>query len=78
MARCDIGDAAAVTSLAQQLGDAPADLIIQAAMTHSDADLADITAEHAEHALRAKAIGTSQILRSVPVPKAVAWCCALQ
>lgn len=66
VARCDIGDAAAVTSLAQQLGDAPADLIIQAAMTHSDADLADITAEHAEHALRAKAIGTSQILRSVP------------
>ncbi|ASX03485.1 MULTISPECIES: nocobactin polyketide synthase NbtC [Mycobacterium] len=66
VARYDIGDAAAVTSLAQQLGDAPADLIIQAAMAHSDADLPDITAERAEHALRAKAIGTSQILQSIP------------
>lgn len=66
VARCDIGDAAAVTGLAHQLGDAPPDLIIQAAMAHSDADLADITAERAEQALRAKAIGTSRILRSIP------------
>lgn len=64
--RCDIGDTAAVSRLAQQLGDAPADLIIQAAMAHSDAELADITAERAHEALRAKAIGTSLILQSIP------------
>lgn len=63
---CDIGDTAAVSRLAQQLGYAPADLIIQAAMAHSDAELADITAERAHEALRAKAIGTSLILRSIP------------
>ncbi|MBY0288863.1 polyketide synthase [Mycolicibacterium sp. GF69] len=63
---CDIGDAAAVSRLAQQLGEAPTDLIIQAAMAHSDGELADITTEHAFQALRAKAIGTSRILGSVP------------
>ncbi|MGH3967763.1 MAG: SDR family NAD(P)-dependent oxidoreductase, partial [Mycobacterium sp.] len=44
-AKCDVGDQAAVARLAAQHSDAPADLIIHAALAYSDVELMDITPE---------------------------------
>ncbi|HEU4360365.1 MAG TPA: SDR family NAD(P)-dependent oxidoreductase, partial [Mycobacterium sp.] len=63
---CDVGDRAAVARLAEQCADAPADLIIQAALAYSDAELADITAEQADRVLRGKVAGSWEILRAFP------------
>ncbi len=65
-AKCDVGDPAAVTRLAQEHGDVPADLIIHAAMAYSDVELADITAEKVDDALRAKVVGACRILGTFP------------
>ncbi|GBE64984.1 putative polyketide synthase MbtD [Mycobacterium sp. MFM001] len=64
--RCDVGDQAAVSRLAENHGDVPADLIIHAALAYSDVDWADVTAETVENTLRAKVIGVWQLLRTFP------------
>jgi mycobactin polyketide synthetase MbtD len=64
--RCDVGDRAAVALLAQQHRDTPADLIIHAAVEYSGIELADITAEKVDHALRPKVVGISSILGAFP------------
>ncbi len=64
--RCDVGDQAAVALLARQHRDAPADLIIHAAVEYSGIELADITAEKVDLALRAKVVGISRILAAFP------------
>ena len=66
VARCDVGDQAAVSRLAQEHQDAPADLIIHAAVEYSGIELADITAEKVDHALRAKVVGIGQVLGTFP------------
>lgn len=66
VARCDIGDQAAVSELAQRHRDAPADLIIHAAVRYSGAELADITPAMADDALRAKVVGISHVLAAFP------------
>ncbi|OBI40787.1 polyketide synthase [Mycobacterium kyorinense] len=65
-ASCDVGDAGAVTRLADEYGDAPTDLIIHAAMAYSDVELTDITAEKVDIALRAKVVGISRVLSAFP------------
>lgn len=65
-AKCDVGDHAAVTQLAHDHGDVPADLIIHAAMAYSDVELADITVGQVDDALRAKVVGASRILGTFP------------
>jgi mycobactin polyketide synthetase MbtD len=64
--RCDVGDQAAVTLLARQHQDAPADLIIHAAVEYSGIELADITAEKVDQALRAKVVGIWRVLGAFP------------
>jgi len=64
--RCDVGDQAAVSLMAQQHRDAPADLIIHAAVEYSGIELADITAEKVDQALRAKVVGISRVLEEFP------------
>jgi mycobactin polyketide synthetase MbtD len=64
--RCDVGDDAAVALLAEQHRDAPADLIIHAAVEYSGAEFADITAEKVDQGLRAKVVGISRILGAFP------------
>jgi mycobactin polyketide synthetase MbtD len=64
--KCDIGDRAAVSQLAEQCQDAPADLIIHSAMDYSDIELEDITPEKVEKALRAKVVGIWQIMEAFP------------
>jgi mycobactin polyketide synthetase MbtD len=64
--RCDVGDQAAVASLAEQHRHAPVDLIIHAAVEYSGIELADLTIGKAEDALRAKVVGISQILGTFP------------
>ncbi len=64
--RCDVGDPAAVSQLAQRHPYAPADLIVHAAVRYSGAELADITAEAADDALRAKVVGISRVLDTYP------------
>lgn len=66
VAGCDIGDPAAVAELARRHRDAPADLIVHAAVHYSGAELADITPEMADDALRAKAVGISCVLAAFP------------
>jgi mycobactin polyketide synthetase MbtD len=63
---CDIGDQAAVSRLAAEHHDAPADLIIHAAVNYSAIELSDITAEKVDQALRAKVIGISRVLAACP------------
>ncbi len=63
---CDVGDPEAVSQLAQRHRDAPADLIIHAAVQYSGAELADITAEAVDDALRAKVVGISRVLDTYP------------
>jgi mycobactin polyketide synthetase MbtD len=60
--RCDVGDQAAVSRLAAENRDSPADLIIHAAVSYSAIELADITAEKVDQALRAKVVGISRVL----------------
>jgi mycobactin polyketide synthetase MbtD len=64
--RCDIGDPAAVSRLAAEDQDAPADLIVHAAVNYSAIELADITAEKVHQALRAKVVGISHVLDTYP------------
>ncbi|MGO9157154.1 nocobactin polyketide synthase NbtC [Mycobacterium sp.] len=64
VAQCDVGDQAAVTRLA---GENPAaDLIVHAAVDYSAIELADITAEKVDHAMRAKVVGIAQVLETHP------------
>lgn len=63
--RCDIGDAEAVSRLAAEFEDAPADMIVHTAVAYTDLELSDITREAADAALRAKVVGIGQILDSV-------------
>ena len=64
VARCDVGDQAAVARLAAQ--NPPADLIIHAAVGYSAIELADITAEKVDHAMRAKVVGIARVLETYP------------
>jgi len=64
--RCDVGDQAAVSRLASEHQDAPADLIVHAAMHYSDIELKDITAEKVEQALRGKVVGIERVLGTCP------------
>jgi mycobactin polyketide synthetase MbtD len=66
VAQCDVGDQAAVTRLASECQDAPADLIINAAMQYSDIELKNITAEKVDQALRAKVVGIERVLGTCP------------
>ena len=66
VARCDVADPAAVSRLSEQHRDAPADLIIHAAVDYSDIELRDITTAKAEQALRAKVIGIARVLDEFP------------
>ncbi len=66
VARCDVGDQAAVSLLAQENQDAPADLIIHAAVEYSGIELAHITADKVERALRAKVVGIWRVLGAFP------------
>jgi mycobactin polyketide synthetase MbtD len=66
VSRCDVGDQAAVSRLAQEHQDAPAELIIHAAVEYSGIELADITAEKVDHALRAKVVGIWRLLGTFP------------
>jgi mycobactin polyketide synthetase MbtD len=60
--QCDVGDQAAVTQLATENRDVAADLIIHAAVSYSAIELADITVEKIDQALRAKVVGISRVL----------------
>ncbi|MFD0365985.1 nocobactin polyketide synthase NbtC [Nocardia sp. GCM10030253] len=65
---CDIGDSAAVSRMADQLRDAPAQLIIHAAADNStiaELELAEITPERVDHALRGKVVGIANVLDSL-------------
>jgi mycobactin polyketide synthetase MbtD len=64
--QCDIGDHTAVSRLAAEGHDMPADLIIHAAVDYSELELADITTEKVDRALRAKVIGIRRILATFP------------
>jgi mycobactin polyketide synthetase MbtD len=64
--RCDVGEQAAVSRLAQEHQGAPADLIIHAAVEYSGIELADITTEKVDHALRAKVVGIWRVLGTFP------------
>jgi mycobactin polyketide synthetase MbtD len=64
--QCDVGDQTAVSRLAAEHHDAPADLIIHAAVNYSAIELPDITAEKVGQALRAKVIGISRVLATCP------------
>jgi mycobactin polyketide synthetase MbtD len=66
VARCDVGDPAAVARLAAENHDAPADLIIHAAVDYSAIELADITAEKVDRAMRAKVVGIARVLETYP------------
>lgn len=66
VAACDLSDEAAVSRLADQHQDAPADLIIHAAVEYSGVELEDITAEQVTTALGAKVVGISRVLSVFP------------
>ncbi len=66
VARCDVGDQAAVIQLAAEYHDMPADLIIHAAVDYSAIELSDITAEKVDQALRAKVVGIWRVLATFP------------
>ncbi len=63
-ARCDVGDRAAVAQLAGE--HPPADVIIHAAVDYSAVELADITAEKVNLAMRAKVVGIARVLETYP------------
>ena len=64
VARCDVGDQAAVAQLAGE--HPPADVIIHAAVDYSAVELADITAEKVDLAMRAKVVGIARVLETYP------------
>ena len=64
VARCDVGDQAAVAQLAGE--HPPADVIIHAAVDYSAVELADITAEMVDLAMRAKVVGIARVLETYP------------
>ncbi len=64
VARCDVGDQSAVTQLAAE--HPPADVIVHAAVDYSAIELADITAEKIDRALRAKVVGIARVLEAYP------------
>nr|WP_264034971.1 nocobactin polyketide synthase NbtC [Mycobacterium lacus] len=64
--KCDVGDQAAVSQLAAESQDTPADLIIHAAVHYSAITLEHITAEKVEQALRAKVVGIWRVLTTFP------------
>ncbi|OBA58101.1 polyketide synthase [Mycobacterium sp. 1100029.7] len=64
--QCDVGDHAAVSGLADEHRDIPADLIIHAAVDYSAVDLAGVTTEQLDRALRAKVVGITQVLQTFP------------
>ncbi len=64
--RCDVRDKSAVSRLAEEHRDTPANLIIHAAVDYSDVELAQITSEKVDQALRTKVIGISQVLEVLP------------
>ncbi|MGB9222310.1 nocobactin polyketide synthase NbtC [Mycobacterium sp.] len=66
VARCDVGDQAAVSGLAAEYHDLPADVIIHAAVDYSVIELSDITAEKVDQALHAKVVGIWQVLATFP------------
>ncbi len=68
--RCDIGDAAAVSRLAGELRSAPADLVVHAAADLAEltnVELAEVTPERVDRALRAKVAGVAEVLDSLAV-----------
>ncbi|HSS25048.1 MAG TPA: nocobactin polyketide synthase NbtC, partial [Mycobacterium sp.] len=66
VAQCDVGDQAAVSRLAAEHHDTPADLIVHAAVDYSAIELTDITVEKVDQALRAKVVGISRVLETYP------------
>jgi mycobactin polyketide synthetase MbtD len=64
VARCDVGDQAAVAQLAGE--HPPADVIIHASVDYSAVELADITAEKVNLAMRAKVVGIARVLETYP------------
>ncbi len=66
VAQCDVGDPVAVSRLAAQHHDIPADLIIHAAVDYSAIQLTDITAGKVDQALRAKVVGIARVLETYP------------
>ncbi len=66
VARCDVGDQAAVSRLAAEHHDTPADVIIHAAVDYSAVELNDITAERVDRAMRAKVVGIARVLDAYP------------
>ncbi|MCV7076785.1 nocobactin polyketide synthase NbtC [Mycobacterium szulgai] len=66
LAQCDLGDQAAVAQLARQHQDAPADLIVHAAVAYSGVELDDITTTHVDQALQAKVVGIARVLETFP------------
>jgi mycobactin polyketide synthetase MbtD len=64
VARCDVGDRAAVARLAAEHH--PADLIIHAAVDYSAVELGDITVEKVNHVMRAKVVGIARVLETYP------------
>jgi mycobactin polyketide synthetase MbtD len=61
-----VGDQAAVSRLAEEHQDAPADLIIHAAVDYSAVEFDDITVEKVDQALRAKVVGIGRVLGTFP------------
>ena len=66
VAQCDVGDKTAVSRLAAEHHDTPADLIVHAAVDYSAVELADITVDKADRALRAKVVGIAHVLETYP------------
>jgi mycobactin polyketide synthetase MbtD len=66
VAQCDVGDQAAVSRLAAEDQDSPADLIVHAAVNYSAIEFSDITVEKVDEALRAKVVGISRVLETYP------------
>jgi mycobactin polyketide synthetase MbtD len=66
VARCDVGDQAAVSRLAGEHHDTPADLLIHAAVDYSVVELNDITAEKVDRAMRGKVVGIARVLDAYP------------
>ncbi len=64
--RCDVGDQAAVSQLAEDLHGAPPDLIVHAAVDYSAIELADITTEKVDRVMRAKVVGIWRVLTTCP------------
>jgi len=62
--RCDVGDDAAVAQLAAE--NPAADVMIHAAVDYSAIELADITVDNVDNAMRAKVVGISRVLETYP------------